>query len=94
MSVTSVTRRLSIRGRVQAVGFRYWMTRRARELGVSGWVRNRSDGSVEAMVQGSPEAVAAIIDWAHQGPPAAQVTEVKAEPAQGSFSGFSTVASV
>ncbi|HTP95632.1 MAG TPA: acylphosphatase [Burkholderiales bacterium] len=85
------TRRLVITGRVQGVGFRYWMTRTARGLNLSGWVRNRSDGSVEAIVQGAPDAVAAMIRQAHSGPPGAQVVNVEVGAAAGDFSGFSTV---
>ena len=83
-----VTRRLAIRGSVQGVGYRYSMVEAARELGVTGWVRNRRDGSVEAVVQGRPEAVEAVIAWARRGPRGAQVDEVGVEPAAGDFAGF------
>ena len=83
-------RRLSIAGRVQGVGYRYSMERKARGLGVTGWVRNRHDGSVEAVVQGSAEAIAAIIEWARRGPPGALVTDLRESEAEGDFSSFET----
>jgi len=75
------TRRLLISGRVQGVGFRYALQRKAERLGLAGWVRNRSDGSVEALAQGSPDAVNALTEWARRGPPAARVDDLKIEPA-------------
>jgi len=84
-----IVRHLKIVGRVQGVGYRMGMERKARELGVTGWVRNRLDGSVEAVVQGSHEAVAAIIDWARRGPRAAIVTDLQVSEASGEFSEFS-----
>ena len=83
-----VTKHLLIRGRVQGVAFRESMRIRAEQLGVTGWVRNRLDGSVEAMVQGSPHAVEAMIEWARRGPPAARVTKVEVEEGSGEFFGF------
>jgi acylphosphatase len=83
-----VTRRLAIRGRVQGVFYRESMRMEAERLGVTGWVRNCRDGSVEAMVQGLPEAVEAMIRWARRGPEDAQVTGVEATPAEGSFERF------
>ena len=68
--------RLRIRGRVQGVFYRDSTQREAQRLGLYGWVRNRSDGSVEAVAQGPPERVAALIDWCHEGPPLARVAEV------------------
>ena len=68
--------RLHIRGRVQGVFYRDSTQREAQRMELRGWVRNRSDGSVEAVVQGPPERVAALIDWCHEGPPLAQVAEV------------------
>jgi len=85
-----VTRHLQMSGRVQGVGFRYSMQKEATRLGVTGWVRNRRDGSVEALVQGSEESVAALTAWARRGPAGAKVTEVRvasAEP-QPSLAGF------
>lgn len=74
--------RLLITGGVQGVGFRYALQDEARKLGVAGWVRNRSDGSVEALAQGEGDAIEALIAWARQGPPAARVSEVQITPAQ------------
>ena len=71
-----VARHLQITGRVQGVGFRYSMQHEAARLGVNGWVRNPRDGSVEALVQGNAEAIAAITDWARRGPPGAQVASL------------------
>ena len=85
-----ITRRLLIIGRVQGVGFRYSMERKARGLGVTGWVKNRHDGSVEAMVQGSAEAVAAITEWARRGPLGATVTDLKESEGSGDYSSFET----
>ncbi|VVD30870.1 acylphosphatase [Paraburkholderia dioscoreae] len=67
------TRLVQVLGQVQGVGYREACVRRARELGVTGWVRNRTDGSVEAMLQGSPEQVAALCAWLSEGMSAALV---------------------
>lgn len=72
----TITRHLRITGRVQGVGYRASMTEEAIRLGLQGWVRNRQDGSVEALAQGPASAVQALIDWAHQGPRLARVDEV------------------
>ncbi len=80
-----MAKHLIIRGVVQGVGFRYHMARQAARLGATGWVRNRSDGSVEALVDGDPEAVAALIAWAQRGPKTAEVIAVAVssrEPAE------------
>lgn len=74
MSIT--TRRLVIHGRVQGVGFRWSLMEKAEELGLDGWVRNRSDGSVEALISGPEEAVDALTVWAHRGPSHARVDRV------------------
>jgi 3-oxoadipate enol-lactonase len=68
---------LFVSGRVQDVGFRQSMQRRAQELGVSGWVRNRRDGRVEALVVGTRAKVDELLAWARQGPPMAKVTDVR-----------------
>lgn len=75
-----VSRRLIIHGLVQGVGFRYATVVEARRLGLAGWVRNRRDGSVEALVSGDPIAVDALTQWAQQGPPGARVDHVAQEP--------------
>ena len=67
------TVRLKITGRVQGVGYRLWATRMAANLGLRGWVRNRSDGSVEALVTGAPEDVAAMVEASRKGPIGAHV---------------------
>lgn len=76
---------LSIAGRVQGVGYRDAMCSQAERHGVRGWVRNRRNGSVEAVLQGDAAAVDAVLAWAHTGPPAARVSEVSAQPATGEF---------
>jgi acylphosphatase len=83
-----VTKHLVISGRVQGVGFRFHMEKIARALGATGWVRNRADGSVEATVQGSPQAVDAMIDAARRGPRSAVVTNVAISDGSGSYSQF------
>jgi acylphosphatase len=66
-----------IRGNVQGVGYRAWTEREARRHGLVGWVRNRRDGSVEAMFAGAPRNVAAMIEACWRGPPAARVQSVE-----------------
>jgi len=68
-----VIRHVRIRGRVQAVGFRAFVEHVALRYGVEGWVRNRRDGSVEAVFAGSTDAVRAVIDACRRGPPGARV---------------------
>ena len=76
-----IARRLTISGEVQGVGFRYALADEARARNLRGWVRNRRDGSVEAIVAGTEADVEAVIAWARHGPPAARVTRVAVEPA-------------
>lgn len=83
-----MTKNLRIAGHVQGVGFRDFMQRRAHALGVTGWVRNRMDGSVEAVVQGSADAVNQMIEMAHQGPRSAHVTDIRVSDADGQFTAF------
>ena len=78
MNPPVVTRHLVVRGLVQGVGYRWSMVQAARQLGVHGWVRNRRDGSVEALAAGEAGAVEALIRWAHEGPAGAQVDTVDA----------------
>ena len=79
---------LRIRGLVQGVGYRWAMAQAAQRLGVTGWVRNRHDGSVEAVVAGPQAAVDELLAWARQGPPGARVDRVDTDPADGRFDGF------
>ncbi len=83
-----VTRRLVARGRVQGVWFREGMRQQAARLGVTGWVRNRSDGSVEAVVQGPAGAVERVVAWARRGPDAADVASLEVTEAGGEFTAF------
>lgn len=69
-----VTRQIRVSGRVQGVGYRDALRAQAERLGVRGWVRNRLDGSVEALLQGDRDSVKRLIDWARRGPPAARVS--------------------
>lgn len=85
---SGICRRLLIRGVVQGVGFRYAMQREAIRLGLTGWVRNRRDGTVEAVVSGQEGAVQAMIAWAHRGPPSARVESVVVAVDEGNFDAF------
>lgn len=72
----STSYRFSVHGRVQGVYFRQSTADRARELGLNGWVRNCTDGSVEGLAAGAPAALEALHGWLHHGPPAARVDRV------------------
>lgn len=76
----AICRHLSIHGRVQGVGYRWSLCAEAQRLGLAGWVRNRRDGSVEALVAGPPEAVDALTLWAERGPSMARVERVVSNP--------------
>jgi acylphosphatase len=71
-----VRRRVSVHGRVQGVGFRLSVARMADTRSVSGWVRNRADGTVEAVFEGEPEAVDALVRFSEVGPRGADVSRV------------------
>ncbi len=78
-----MVRRLLISGRVQGVGYRAWMVAEAERLGIAGWVRNRTDGTVEALVDGEEDAVEELLRACRRGPRLARVDaikEVQADP--------------
>jgi len=79
-----------VHGHVQGVGFRFAAQQRALELGLRGTVRNRWDGSVEVVAEGSPNRLDALVRWLHQGPPLAVVTQVELtrQRATGEFDSF------
>jgi acylphosphatase len=76
------TVQVRIMGRVQGVGFRDWTERAARGLGLAGWVRNRRDGSVEAVFSGATDTVAQMLARCRQGPPASKVQVVEVAEAE------------
>jgi len=75
------SKRLIISGRVQGIGYRAWMVEKARRLGVSGWVRNRLDGSVEALVAGDTAAVEELLRLCRRGPRLAEVVSIEEDMA-------------
>jgi len=76
----SLQARLTIVGRVQGVGYRDWAVAAGQRLGLRGWVRNRHDGAVEALIVGDEAAVGAMIDACRRGPTLARVDEIDVEP--------------
>ena len=76
--MTQDIRHVTIRGRVQGVGYRAWVEHEALRRGLDGWARNRRDGSVEAVFAGPPDAVAAMVAACRRGPPSARVEAVDA----------------
>lgn len=68
-----------VTGRVQGVGYRIATVRRAHLVGARGWVQNNEDGSVEALIQGTPDQVDQMLAWMHKGPPGAHVREITHE---------------
>jgi len=89
----NIRTRLIIEGRVQGVWFRDSTRSEALALGVSGWVRNRRDGSVEALVEGPEDQVKKLVSWCHHGPPHANVSSVHEtrEEWTGEFNAFDIV---
>ena len=75
-------RRYVVRGRVQGVGFRFFVEREAHMLGIAGWVRNNADGTVEVLAMGTPEQLMGLRGRLRAGPRAARVDAVDVEPAQ------------
>ena len=72
-----IRRRLVVHGRVQGVGFRYSLARQAQSRGVAGSAANRPDGTVEAVLEGEPDAVESLVRWCEQGPRGAAVERVE-----------------
>lgn len=79
--MSEAIRHVTVSGRVQGVGYRYFVERTARSHDLDGWVRNRRDGSVEAVFAGPAEAVAAVIDACRRGPSSARVDALRDEAA-------------
>ena len=79
--MSDVIRHVTIRGRVQGVGYRYWVEQQARALGLEGWVRNRRDGSVEALFAGPADVVSDMVALSRRGPSSARVDAAQEEPA-------------
>lgn len=73
------TNQVLITGKVQGVGFRFATVRRAHEVGVTGWVRNQNDGSVQALLQGTADQIDQMLSWLQYGPPPARVDDVQVE---------------
>ncbi|MDH4234172.1 MAG: acylphosphatase [Gallionella sp.] len=86
------TLRLIIHGNVQGVFFRDSMRSEAQSLAVTGWVRNRKNGTVEAAVYGDAAALEAIVLWARRGPEHAHVERVEIKPDSGSYTSFEIIA--
>lgn len=82
------TKRIVIQGHVQGVYFRESLRQLAQRAGVTGWVRNRRDGSVEAVLQGAPEVVNELIEWARHGPPGARVAQLEVFDDAGDYIDF------
>ena len=83
----AVARRVRVTGRVQGVFFRAWSRNEAQQLGISGWIRNCADGSVEAQVEGDESTVQQMIARLRQGPPGARVDDLEMEIAEAEDAG-------
>ncbi len=79
--MSDAVRQVTIRGRVQGVGYRYWLEQQARARGLEGWVRNRRNGSVEALLAGPPDVVSGMIASCRRGPSSARVDALEEESA-------------
>jgi acylphosphatase len=79
--MSDAIRQVTMRGRVQGVGYRYWVEQQARARGLEGWVRNRRDGRVEALFAGPPDVVSGMIALCRRGPASARVAAVEEEQA-------------
>jgi acylphosphatase len=80
--MSQVILQVTIRGRVQGVGYRAWVEDQAAACGLEGWVRNRADGSVEILFAGPPDVVAQVVALCRRGPSSARVEAVTNEPAE------------
>lgn len=83
-----VSKLLRIHGRVQGVYFRESMCQKAAQLGITGWVRNLRDGTLEAMIQGTEDAVRQMLEWAKRGPEMAGVTDMEVTEGSGNYAEF------
>ena len=83
-----ITRHLIATGHVQGVGYRQFLYRIALELGCTGWIRNRADGTVEAVIHGTADAVDRLLETARRGPPAARVEGIATTAIEGSYAQF------
>jgi acylphosphatase len=89
MSHPTRTVHIRVEGRVQGVGYRAFVEMKATDRGLSGWVRNRHDGSVEAVLQGAPQAVEDMLELCRSGPPASRVSRIEIiGEGVGAFTGF------
>jgi acylphosphatase len=79
--MSGVIRQVTVTGRVQGVGYRAWVEHRAVAHNLEGWVRNRRDGSVEALFAGPANVVSAMVDSCRRGPSSARIDDVREEPA-------------
>ena len=79
--MSETIRQVTIRGRVQGVGYRAWVEHQAMARGLEGWVRNRRDGSVEALFAAPPDVVAQMVALCRRGPSSARVDAIQDEPA-------------
>ena len=85
-----VTKHVIVHGRVHGVGYRVSMRMEAERLGVTGWVRNRKDGTVEAALHGWADEVEKMVDWMRRGPPVALVIRIDVSDSSGVYEAFET----